>query len=267
MARIIGRPGYQEAQAAVRNTLAAAFGLPSVAFAAVAYMAIAQGSAVAVSAVVAVWALVAFMGWRWIRLDLAKMGRNLRSFSESARAEAETIRRLELLPDSFTVLNGFRFAGVDRLVEGWSIDHVVVGPTGVFAVATRSTAALQSDLRGRRARSVGPHGEASDHVRRLVRSAADLEDALRVVGTGVTGQVRVRPVLVEVGALGAAGPRQADARASTGKQARPALVTLDELDEHLLEPAERGRLSEDAVRATTRAVLRQAGIEPDLAEL
>jgi hypothetical protein len=61
--------------------------------------------------------------------------RRYRYAIEGAAGERETAKMLALLPGSFTVLNDFAFSG-------FNVDHVVVGPTGVWAIETKSQPGL-----------------------------------------------------------------------------------------------------------------------------
>lgn len=57
--------------------------------------------------------------------------RRFHDATRGAEAELETARMLALLPSGFTVVNDLEF-------PGFNVDHVVVGPTGVWAIETKS---------------------------------------------------------------------------------------------------------------------------------
>lgn len=236
VALVIGRPAYGESHAAVNATLLAAFGLPTVALAAVAYMAWAQHSSGGLVAVLAVWAFVGAIGWRWIRVDLRKAGRGLGSYAAGARAEAMTVRELESLPDGYVVFHGFRFADPDSLGGGWDLDHVVVGPTGVFAVATAVA---------------GEAGRRPAHAERRERSAADLQDLLRK-SAGAAGR------LARVGALLADGRGPDDAqRASGGPTSVGVQALRGAIEGNVGEEGAARRLEPAEIRSMAAAVLGQ----------
>lgn len=238
MARVVGAPPHGESRASVRTTLFAAFGLPTVALAVVGFMAWSEGSSEGVLAVLGVWSLIALMGWRWIRLDLKKAKRSLGSYSSGARAEAATVRELESLPADFVVFHGFRFADVDRLTQGWSLDHVVVGPSGVFAVAV-GEASLRRD---------GLDAPRADYEGRFARNVADLRDLLRAQVPSLAGRVEVVAVLVETAGTGH------ERRAASGMTVSP-----EGLREALAGSHEsRGRpIDPEEVSVLARAVLGQ----------
>lgn len=61
---------------------------------------------------------------------------------QGARGEQGTAEMLALLPAGFTVMNDLPF-------DGFNVDHVVVGPTGVWAIETKSQAGLvQEHVKG-----------------------------------------------------------------------------------------------------------------------
>jgi len=62
----------------------------------------------------------------------------LQAFLKGAKGEELTARVLGFLPEAFTVFHGLspREAGV-RMAGGGGLDHVVVGPTGVFVIETK----------------------------------------------------------------------------------------------------------------------------------
>jgi hypothetical protein len=59
------------------------------------------------------------------------VARRYRKAYRGAAGERETAERLAFLPASFTVLNDLAFSR-------FNVDHVVVGPTGVWAIETKS---------------------------------------------------------------------------------------------------------------------------------
>ena len=85
------------------------------------------------------WAIglaLPFAALLWVRLS------GLRTFTEDtedtikgARGEVYTAAHLDLLPDSYQVFH-------DVKADQGNLDHVVVGPTGVFAVETKNWAAV-----------------------------------------------------------------------------------------------------------------------------
>ena len=76
----------------------------------------------------AVALLVAGIAFAYGRQGVA---RRYRHAYDGAAGERETAKRLAFLPASFTVVNDLSFSG-------FNVDHVVVGPTGVWAIETKS---------------------------------------------------------------------------------------------------------------------------------
>jgi hypothetical protein len=87
-------------------------------------------------AVVAAGALGVFITWRVCRaqsLRIDKYERQRMNWRRGALGEHVVRDVLESLPESFAVLN-------DVATPCGNLDHVVVGPTGVFAVETKTGA-------------------------------------------------------------------------------------------------------------------------------
>lgn len=98
-----------------------------------AYGAVLAGAVIAAAvydARLAVAVLVAGVSFARKRGGLA---RRYRYATQGAAGEQETAKMLALLPAAFTVVNDVAFSR-------FNVDHVVVGPTGVWAVETKSHA-------------------------------------------------------------------------------------------------------------------------------
>ena len=86
--------------------------------------------AVLVLASVAVGALLLAMAVAWVGWSIYKGVRRVESYFKGARGEERVAGILERLPDTYHVFNDFVAGGVH-------VDHVVVGPAGVFAIETK----------------------------------------------------------------------------------------------------------------------------------
>jgi hypothetical protein len=65
----------------------------------------------------------------------------LQAFLKGARGEEVAARALALLPDTFTVFHGLAAHGAGILTQGGGdLDHVVVGPSGIFVIETKNWA-------------------------------------------------------------------------------------------------------------------------------
>lgn len=67
--------------------------------------------------------------------DLNKHLRNFNRMKSGHDGEVKVIETLKKLPDSYYIINDFRIT-VNRRTS--QIDHVVVGPTGIFAIETKN---------------------------------------------------------------------------------------------------------------------------------
>lgn len=86
--------------------------------------------AVLLIASVAFGAMLLAMAVAWVGWSIYKGARHVESYFKGARGEERVAGILESLPDTYHVFNDFVAGGVH-------VDHVVVGPAGVFAVETK----------------------------------------------------------------------------------------------------------------------------------
>ncbi|MGH7894443.1 MAG: nuclease-related domain-containing protein, partial [Candidatus Binatia bacterium] len=77
------------------------------------------------------WAAIAVLAVGVWMLRIPVVVRRLRWATNGAAAEEEVARALARLPDPFVVVNDVEF-------DGFNVDHVVVGPSGVWAIETKS---------------------------------------------------------------------------------------------------------------------------------
>jgi hypothetical protein len=107
-----------------------------------------------------------------------------RRYYGGARGESRVGRLLARLPEEYHVFNGVRFYAGD-------IDHVVVGPTGIFVVETKVYAGTISLRAGQLTRNGQPLER--DLVRQATAETTCVKDLL-----GVAGTHHVHPILVFV---------------------------------------------------------------------
>ena len=143
-----------------------------------------------------------FVGWRWALsaavlytvADVIYRSKTLQVIPPAARvtsAQRSTMRRLRLLRSrGYLALNRRQIPGTDSV-----IDHLVVGPAGVFALDSER---LDTRLALRAIGGMLYHGPASmeariDHAQYEGRQAAAL------IGAELGQQLRVRPAMVIYG--------------------------------------------------------------------
>ncbi len=107
-----------------------------------------------------------------------------RRYYGGARGETSVSRLLARLPEEYHVFNGVRFYAGD-------IDHVVVGPTGVFVVETKVYAGTISSRAGQLTRNGEPLER--DLVRQATAETTYVKDLL-----GISGTHHLHPILVFV---------------------------------------------------------------------
>lgn len=126
-----------------------------------------------------------------------------RSWFTGALGERDVARALDALGPEYTVLHA---VPVGR--RSTDIDHVVVGPTGVFSINTKNHSGQDVWVGGR---TLTVNGQRTQHVH---RSLTEGEQATTLLSAAAGGPIPVQPVLVV-----------AAARLRFGDK-RPAVVTL-----------------------------------------
>lgn len=112
-----------------------------------------------------------------------------------ATAELEVIGRLELLPDSYFVFNDVRLKATRKIrfdgayLQSAQLDHLVLGPTGVFAIETKCWS-----------RSTAESGSHHDPFDQSARAGYLCYDLLKQK----FGTTRVHSVIAHLGSLPAA---------------------------------------------------------------
>ncbi len=124
-------------------------------------------------------------GLRDMHLGPLEGGNRLRVVRSEMRVHEELMH----LPDEYIVFSDFHPS--DPLMGGrarWNLDHIVIGPTGVFVVDATDyrTGFIGSPSRDRRTR---------DNARQVDRFARDLKDELRLWSRGALNDVFVVPVV------------------------------------------------------------------------
>ncbi len=72
-------------------------------------------------------------------ISVRASGERLQSFLKGARGEEQVARCLSFLPKEIAIFHGLPSPGLPLLAQGGrDLDHVVVGPTGIFLVETKN---------------------------------------------------------------------------------------------------------------------------------
>lgn len=187
MARVIGRPGYSAAREAVVG-----FAKP-------------VGWAAAVVVVIGVMSpwlrgtiqwLAAALG---VVIDAAVFRNDLREAASSARGarwwwqgaegERRTAAELAHLPDDFIVFHDFRFKSDEEHWYKWNLDHIVIGPSGVFVVETKN-------YETRQVHHAAQDAFTAKNVKQVAHAAIDLKSRLMTWSGDALGGLWVEAVLV-----------------------------------------------------------------------
>jgi hypothetical protein len=140
----IGSAGYTEGRRSL-GLSAALFGMALVGLAllvavALAILLLLLGSPWGLALIVSASVIAIALLWRDLKELPGAVRIGLKRAGDSAQgAQGESIvgRKLSELPDDFVIFHDLAFLSEDG-PEPWNIDHVVVGPTGVFVVETKS---------------------------------------------------------------------------------------------------------------------------------
>lgn len=155
------------------------------------YTASKQPPALGVLLVAGILVEVAFFGWK-DRADYIEAWDDLRSsasYMRGAEGERRVGEVLSQLPDEYVVFHDFRPTDGNGGLRPWNVDHIVVGPSGVFVVETKMyshSRVLPSEIDQNTRRN----------VRQVTRSAIELKDKLRIWSGGALSNVFVEAVLV-----------------------------------------------------------------------
>lgn len=136
------------------------------------------------------------------------MKRDARSWYRAAQGELDISRTLSSLPDAWTVLHPS-----DENV-GSDIDHLVIGPAGVFTITTKNHS-------GQRVRVGNDQLTVNDRRTHHIRDARyEAARASRLLSSGVGESIDAIPLIaiVDPGSLTFAGPRPAGVRVLAASQ-------------------------------------------------
>lgn len=123
--------------------------------------------------------------WREIVSDFTQAPR----WKQGAEGEMLTGAALATLPDSYVIFHDYHPETADGKPAGWNVDHVVVGPTGVFVVESKNYSRPRVD----------PANKSSftrKNVAQTDGNAIEFKKALVAWSGGSLSNLFVRPLLV-----------------------------------------------------------------------
>ncbi len=141
--------------------------------------------------IVIVGAEFAFFMWRdraWY-LELLSDLLASSSWMQGAEGERRVGVHLNSLSDDYVVFHDFRPTDSEGQLQPWNVDHIVVGPTGVFVIETKMYS------RARVLPAEKEHATARN-VRQVARNALELKDRLVLWSGGALSGTFVEAVLV-----------------------------------------------------------------------
>ncbi len=180
--------------------------------------------------------------WSFRRLD--ELDRERQNMQKGAEGEDKVGRILSELPGEFRVIN-------DLPTRRGNLDHVVIGPTGVYVIDTKSCrGVISADGKGELMLNGKPSSAA--HVNGLVARMMEVRERVQALAPNVDAYFRA--VLVFTCAW---------VDADFGKTGKAHCVRDDQLKRYL-EDGKRGKsLSADQVEVLARAFAGLAQMEPE----
>lgn len=238
MARVIGYPGSQEAKIGIGYVLIAA--IAGFALAGYLWHLASAGHAIAAALSVPIALLLAYRMDRKSPEPVFNTLKEAMSYLRGSEGEHRTAGVLDRLPDDYVVFHAVCFQDVRESENPWNIDHVVVGPTGVFVIETKNYS------RARMGSVASDKGVRHD-VEQVRRNSRDLKARLITWSGGKLSHVWVEAVLVYT---------QDGAWTEKLKEGTTDVIPLRMIEEQILH--RRGRaLDAESIFSIARVLFRQ----------
>jgi hypothetical protein len=203
-----------------------------------------RGKSLPLTLIAAAFAAGALWICRFYTRRLDKHESERMSWRMGAIGECEVAAELHRLSDKFTVFNNVN-------TKRGNLDHVVVGPTGLFAIETKNwTGLIAATSDGELTRN--GRAATAPHVRRFLARAMMVRE--QVIALTHTEDFRVRAVMVF--------PR-AHVEAPYGTTRQVHCVRLNRVREYIEEPKFSAKLSDGEVEKLVRALHGIAGMDVD----
>ncbi|MHB1342704.1 MAG: nuclease-related domain-containing protein [Thermoleophilia bacterium] len=189
MARIIGTPGESAGARGLRFVFASivAGGI----LVAAATWALGRGSTLGQFGAVVAGLITAAFYWhnRSLIRDIVETLREGRNFLQGALGEVRVHQELKSLPDEYIVFNDFHPVDATGKPAAWNVDHIVIGPTGVFVLDAKY-------YKNPRVRCAANSSFSRKNVNQANRNAFDLKKRLVTWSSGELEHLFVVPVVV-----------------------------------------------------------------------
>ena len=250
MAQVLGEPGRYVSQIAtnLRHALwnRVGFGIGGLGVVAglglgcsLSWLALApwQGVLIGISALLA---MLLIAKWCFRRLD--ELERTRVHLRKAAAGEARVGLVLENFPDEFCVIN-------DLATPFGTLDHVVIGPTGVFVLATKDwRGVVAADDHG----ELNCNGQKLDrpYVQRFIARVMEVRDKVRVLDPSLN--IYFQPVFVSTSAY---------IEAKVGATRSVHCIREDQLFDYIVNRESGKKLSPDTVQHLSQAFLGLATIQ------
>jgi hypothetical protein len=257
MAKVLGEAGRYVSDAAVkrrRGTLtvalilvAALFWIDGLLIGLMLAKAPSRMSPWAVVVITVVLVMLCWAAWKWADRKIDKLEGERVNMLKGASGEVAVADSLGQFPDEFMVIN-------DLTTPFGNLDHVVVGPTGVFVIDTKNwTGVVSSDGKG----ELLCNGKPTDKqiVRQFVARIMGIQDKVKTLAPGL--DPFYQPVFVFPSA-------RVDAYWGTTRTVN--CIRKDQLFDYIVEKNFGKKLSKEEVSTIAQAFLALAHMETDFTE-
>jgi len=188
MACVIGQPGMGNVKQVLRRVLVPTLIMLGIVLAASVGFALWRGWAGLV-----VLLIGGSLGVAYQRRDYVELYRELKSewhsWSRGAKGEFDTARELSKLPDEYLVFHDYYPLDRNGQPASWNIDHIVVGPTGIFVLDSKNYSRTRIESAEK-----DPHNRRN--VKQTQRNAQEFKQALSRWSAGDLDGQFVVPVVV-----------------------------------------------------------------------
>ena len=190
MAAVIGKPGESARWVAYMDLL----GLPFIVFIMVGLVipvialfadSLGGNRYVIVVGGVVVGALFGFKG----NMEMYHAMRDSKNWARGASGEEQVGAVLATLSDDYVVFNDYHPTGADGKALPWNVDHIVVGPTGVFVIETKN-------YHIRKVRPAAKDTYTRKNVKQTQRNAMEFKNAFKTWSGHQLDDLFVKPLLV-----------------------------------------------------------------------
>ena len=194
------------------------------------------------------FALIAFLVLRWWGYrQMNELDKQRKAMRRGEAGEIAVASKLQDFPDNFFVIH-------DLGTPSGNVDHVAIGPTGVFAIDAKGwKGVVSADGRGELLLNNEP--TAKPFVKQFVGRVMGIKDRLKALAPGMEPYIQAVYVFTS-----------ARVEAKWGATGAVHCVRDEQLYDYIVEDKKRRKLNPAEVKTIARAFAALARMDPDFAE-